>query len=376
MSAASALRSNETDIDSLPEAAFGLACPRCRKEPMQAPSARAASLCRTCGFEARETAGFPDFRMASDRYLSLNQESRKATKLAVHEAFETLEGLSRRYYRMTADVSRAREERFVRHILDAKSRGHALLARLSSEGPILDVGCGTGGFVAAAAESGRQAVGIDIAARWLVVARKRLSPSIGSGHPHSLRHGRGKVWLIAGCAENLPFADDSFPVIVADSLLEHVANPAQAMSEMIRVLRPGGTLVVWFPNRRWPGPDPHVGLSGLPLLPRRLAERYVLFRRGPIFWPRCGTGGEWAKLARTLDQRVEVRITAADLSAWPREDRSLRARSARSLGLMSRMHGIGPTLKVLGPIGELAIRKPEAAGSAAKGRSKPSGSAR
>jgi len=277
---------------------------------------------------------------------------------------------------MTADVSRQREERFVRHILDAKSRGHALLARLPEAGAILDVGCGTGGFVAAAAECGRQVVGIDIASRWLVVARKRLTPAAKPGLHRQLHHRPNKPRLIAGCAESLPFADDSFPVVVADSLLEHVENPAQAMAEMIRVLQPGGMLVVWFPNRRWLGPDPHVGLCGLGLLPRSLASRYVSARRGPIFWPRCGTGVEWANLAQGIDPRLEVRFQAADLSLWPGDDRSNRARTARMLGRLSRTSGLAALLRTFGPIGELVVRKPAAARSPAHSRRTKPGSPR
>ncbi len=340
-------------------------CPRCRAGFPADPFQECGVGCARCGFRTRDAAGFPDLRTMSDRYLSLNQETRKALRLAARERFESLEGLARHYYRMTADVSRAREDRFVAHILDAQGRGSALLARIPAEGPVLEVGCGTGGFVAAAAQAGREIVGADIAARWLVVARKRLeSITCGSGDRNGHRETAGRrssPRLIAACAEGLPFADSSFAVVVADSLLEHVADPAVALAEMLRVLRPGGSLVLWFPNRRWPGPDPHVGLVGLPLLPEGLASRYVRFRRGPIFWPPCRTGADWAALAYGLFPGIESTDRAADPRAWPLEDRSARARSARMLGRLSTVPVCSAILRRFGPIGEVVLRKPKEA---------------
>lgn len=321
-------------------------------------------ICASCGYETKEAAGFADLRTSSDRYLSRNQETRKALKLSARESAETLEGLARHYYRMTADVSRAREDRFVAHILDAGARGRALLARIPADGPVLEVGCGTGGFAAAAAQAGREIVGVDIAARWLVVARKRLASMegvrTGRNELRKFADARKKPRLIAACAESLPFADATFAVVVADSLLEHVADPALALAEMLRVLSPGGSIVLWFPNRRWLGPDPHVGLIGLPLIPKKLASRYVKARRGPIFWPSCRTGAEWAELAQAVMPGIESNVRAADLRAWPREDRSARARTARFLGRLSTVPGFSVILRHFGPIGELVLRKPVA----------------
>jgi SAM-dependent methyltransferase len=52
---------------------------------------------------------------------------------------------------------------------------------------------------------------------------------------------------------NLPFPDGSFDKVIASEILEHVPNDRQAMAEIARILRPGGTAAVtvpaWFPER-------------------------------------------------------------------------------------------------------------------------------
>jgi ubiquinone/menaquinone biosynthesis C-methylase UbiE len=52
-----------------------------------------------------------------------------------------------------------------------------------------------------------------------------------------------------GSAERLPFPDASFRIVIMESVLEHVDSPAKALSEMYRVLMPGGVLYVYTTNR-------------------------------------------------------------------------------------------------------------------------------
>src|SRR5262249_6655822 len=177
-------------------------------------------------------------------------------------------GLARAYYDMTADVDARRRARFLAHIAGAEARGSALATLLPAEGSILEVGCGTGGLLAAATMAGREVIGADIATPWLVVARRRLAD-------------RGlSVPLVGAEAARLPWADASFDAVVADSLLEHLDDPATALREWHRVVRPGGRLIVWSPNRWSALTDPHVGLWGLGWMPRAWVPAYVRWRRG------------------------------------------------------------------------------------------------
>lgn len=57
---------------------------------------------------------------------------------------------------------------------------------------------------------------------------------------------------LVAAAEFVPYADDIFDTIISHEVLEHVVDDRQAMHEMVRVLKPGGRLVVFVPNRWYP----------------------------------------------------------------------------------------------------------------------------
>jgi len=108
-----------------------------------------------------------------------------------------------------------------------------LIARLVG-GPgldVLDLGCRTGALTQHYA-TGNIVVGVDVDRSALEQAAARL--------------GIETVW--ADVEEELPFPDESFDVVVAGELLEHLADPAAAIAHVLRVLRPGGRFVGSVPN--------------------------------------------------------------------------------------------------------------------------------
>ncbi len=58
--------------------------------------------------------------------------------------------------------------------------------------------------------------------------------------------------IVQAVGETLPFATNSFDFIFSNEVLEHVGDDAQCMAEMVRVVRPGGRVLIFCPNRWYP----------------------------------------------------------------------------------------------------------------------------
>jgi 2-polyprenyl-3-methyl-5-hydroxy-6-metoxy-1,4-benzoquinol methylase len=115
---------------------------------------------------------------------------------------------------------------------DLDLRRRFLLAHVDPGMRVLDVGCGEGVFAAELARAGAQVVGIDAAEEPLRRARAR--------HPElDLR-------LVDGEGE-WPLPDAGFDAVWAGEVIEHVADTAAWLSEVRRVLRSGGALLLSTP---------------------------------------------------------------------------------------------------------------------------------
>jgi ubiquinone/menaquinone biosynthesis C-methylase UbiE len=122
-------------------------------------------------------------------------------------------------------------DRGARHIEEAglRSRRHSLLAGLDRD--VLEVGAGTGLNLAHYSP----------AARLVLLEpdphmQRKLEERVHAlGHPAE---------IVAGVAEELPFADESFDAVVATLVLCSVMDLDRALSEIRRVLRPGGRLLL------------------------------------------------------------------------------------------------------------------------------------
>lgn len=99
---------------------------------------------------------------------------------------------------------------------------------------ILDFGCGSGITVASLSEAGYRAQGVDFA-------------------PDAITFGTGQgiSGLQVVADEKLPYADASFDAITCMDVLEHLQDEQPALTEMRRVLKPGGVLVVMVPAYMW-----------------------------------------------------------------------------------------------------------------------------
>jgi len=100
---------------------------------------------------------------------------------------------------------------------------------------LLDVAAGPGYAAAGAARRGATAVGVDVAAAMVRVARQ-LHPGMDFREAN---------------AEALPFDDGSFDCVVGNFVILHLGRPEQAVRELVRVLAPGGRLSL----TAWDHPD-------------------------------------------------------------------------------------------------------------------------
>lgn len=99
---------------------------------------------------------------------------------------------------------------------------------------ILDVGCGIGTYVRRFRDLSPHAYGIDVSVKRL----QEASATVPS--------------LVAAAGERLPFADGSFDVIVFNEVIEHVKDDRDTLRDALRVLRDGGHVVIYAPNRLFP----------------------------------------------------------------------------------------------------------------------------
>ena len=106
-------------------------------------------------------------------------------------------------------------------------------ADLTPDMVVADVGTGTGFVAAGIAPRVSKVIGIDISERILDVARGNLDEL-----------GIDNVDLREGDITALPLADDSVDAAFANMVLHHAEDPAAMLTEMARVVRPGGVVAI------------------------------------------------------------------------------------------------------------------------------------
>ncbi len=149
---------------------------------------------------------------------------------------------------------------------------------------ILDIGCGNARDIARIAEAGGKVFGVDVSPGMVAAAQQELT-----------RMGIGDVELQVGDATCLDFPNACFDKVLCSEVIEHIPNASQALSEMYRVLKPGGKLVLSTPNKgSWYGFERYWIWQGL-------------LRRK---WPHpCD---EWRSLAEVLDLVTQHRFVVTE----------------------------------------------------------------
>jgi SAM-dependent methyltransferase len=103
---------------------------------------------------------------------------------------------------------------------------------ISPGAELLDLSCGQGLFLKAAAEQGVRVTGLDLSSVAIANTRRRVP----------------QARLVVANAEKVPFKKESFDWVTCWGSLEHYAHPEKALGEIRRVLRPEGRAVVYVPN--------------------------------------------------------------------------------------------------------------------------------
>lgn len=152
---------------------------------------------------------------------------------------------------------------------------------------VLDVCTGPGMLAEAAAARGAEAVGLDFAEAAVVTAKARIPGAR----------------FVQGDAQDLPFEDESFDAVVCGYGIIHVPDPAAALAEMHRVLRPGGRVAVSV----WAPPDPETGFGIIYGAIKAHGDLNVALPHGPDIFQFSAPGALEAALNATGFRDARVR---------------------------------------------------------------------
>lgn len=329
-------------------------CPRCRGPLVDRP---AGYRCTACAADYAVVGGIPDFRVEAPAWIDVAQDRELARELAAVAGERPADAamvrdLVVRMFRgrdaMPAHVADLR----ARQVLDAPARLAPEVAGWldrATRGRFLDLGCGPGMLLAAAARAGRDGVGVDVCLAWLVVAKAMVEA-----------HG-GRASLAAAFAEALPLAAGAVDGVVALDVVEHVADPVPFLVEIDRVTRDGGELALATPNRYSLAAEPHVFVWGVGWLPRRWQAAYVQWRTGrPYEYVRLLGAHELRRLVRRhtafAPRLVVPPVPASEIARFaPR-----RARLARLYNRLAAAPLARPAALALGPFFRLVGRRAQA----------------
>jgi ubiquinone/menaquinone biosynthesis C-methylase UbiE len=136
---------------------------------------------------------------------------------------------------------------------------------------VLDLGAGLGSMSEELVLQGATTFAIEPGEAWASICERRAG-----------RHG-GSYTLHRSVGESLPFDNDSMDLVVSNQVLEHVNDPRQVLTEVYRVLKPGGYFYLSCENYL-AFKEGHYKIFWLPMLPKSVGSVYLRLRgRDPAF---------------------------------------------------------------------------------------------
>lgn len=323
-------------------------CPRC-----QGPLAErsAALTCEACAVEYPCFEGIPDLRVPGASWIDHEADRSDARRLVAETRDFTAEQMVRHVYGWRTERDVAWMELRTRQVMVGIPRMTREIKGwlndcTSGAGGFLEVGCGNGQLLAAAALEKRHGIGIDVRLVWLLVA-KRLIEEAG-----------GTVCLAAAMAEALPLADGTIQGIVSLDVIEHVGDIPAYLREIDRVAAPGARAAFATPNRYSLTAEPHVYIWGVGWVPRRWQKAYVKFRKAISYEFTCLLSvGE----ARRLFRRHTNFQTTILIPQVPPEEiarySAPRKTVARCYNFLSTQKIFAPIFRWIGPFFWVVARK-------------------
>lgn len=200
---------------------------------------------------------------------------------------------------------------------------------------ILDLGCGFGRHAFEAARRGAEVVALDAGRDEVEGVANMFAAMVAAGE---LDAATLHTAAVQGDALHLPFPDATFDRVICSEVLEHIPNDIGAMTELTRVLRPGGTMAITVPRFgpeliNWAlsdeyhnVPGGHIRIYRRSVLTERLrsvgmkvtGHHYAHGLHSPYWWLKClvGTTNDKHKLVQLYH-----RLLVWDIMKAPRTTR-------------------------------------------------------
>jgi SAM-dependent methyltransferase len=266
------------------EAAWNIVrCPICRS-----PGSLYESFwqCSACHRNYPRYSRILDLRVSSDRddlsfahLESLRGERERSARALAMMSTATFAEMVENYFSefpTRPEIERGEKET----LLYADKIAREILLQMRQTAPIddfaarpqsiaLEAGCGAAGLTGILAKRFYSVVALDADLDRMILAQK-----------HCEELGLTNVMLLCAFGESMPIAQDAVDFIACIEVLEHATSQRDLLSELRRILRPGGRLYLTTPNRFTAGREPHVKLWGLGWLPRSVMNSYVRWRLG------------------------------------------------------------------------------------------------
>ena len=272
-------------------------CPHCLGHLTEASITLA---CRSCAQTFPLWHGVPNFGAKTDYYYG---EFPQAVMRSIIET-AAKQGSAKAFEDALRDKTDDWRRYFLHYATDETRAAWQFLLRLPENASVLDMGCGWGNLAISLARNFATVYAMDLVPERAVISSIRAREA----GLHNIRA------LVGGNTKQLPFPDSSLDAVILNGVLEWAAtsfpnidDPRQAqlhvLREIVRVLKPEGQVYIGIENRLGflyflGRPDEHSKLKFATLLPRRVANRYSLAKRGQPYRTYTYTWRGYRKLLR------------------------------------------------------------------------------